>query len=98
MGDNGVAHEDLRMLYVKERDSFMKKTHELKIASLTLNELSALPQYTKVYRSIGKSYIIGDLSSVKDRLQGIIQSASVEQEKIKERLQIVEEKMKSTQL
>lgn len=87
-----LAHEHRRLVEATQR-----REHEARMANLTFKELSNLPQETAVFRTVGKSFLISDMSSVKEKLSMVATNALSEREKLTVRLPVLEESIKTAE-
>lgn len=74
-----------------------RKDYEKKMASLTLRELESLPDATKVYKTMGRAFLLSSMPQIKDRIQSVANMASVEREKLWEKNIKLEEAIGVTQ-
>lgn len=60
-----------------------RKEHEQRVSALTLKQLQSLPnESTRVYRTLGKAFILGEMEQVQERLKNVSTSSAAEREKL----------------
>ena len=78
------------MEYRRVCETISRREYEERMAQLTTRELAALPISTKVYRSLGKAFLISNVTQVKERLGNVIDSAHNDKTKLKQRKEQLE--------
>lgn len=55
-----------------------RREREARIAQLTLDQLSTMSDDTRVYRTMGRAFLLGDMAAVRERLAGVAESSGAE--------------------
>jgi len=73
-----------------------RKEYEGKMASLTLRELEGLSDATKIYKTMGKAFLLSSMPQIKDRVQSVANMAIAEKEKLREKNIRLEESIRAS--
>lgn len=87
-----LVHEHRRLV-----DATQRREHEARMANLTFKELSNLPQETTIFRTVGKSFLLSDMTLVKEKLSTVATNALLEREKLTVRLPVLEESIRTAE-
>lgn len=89
--------QSLAMEYSKVCEVLARKEYEERVSQLSLCELAMLPDPdgTKVYKTLGRAFLLSSMDQVRERLGSVSRMAATEAQRLKERKQQLETTLKS---
>lgn len=89
--------QSLAIEYKRVCEALARKEYEERVSQLSVRELNAIPNAgsMKVYKTLGRAFLLSSMDQVKDRLETVSQAAVTEAEKLKERKRQLETTLKS---
>lgn len=89
--------QSLAVEYKKVCEALARKEYEERVSQLSIRELSLLPdtESTKVYKALGRAFLLSSMEQVKGRLETVSQMAVAEAEKLQERKRQLETTLRS---
>ena len=89
--------QSLAIEYKKVCEVLARKEYEERVSQLSIRELDMLPgsESRKVYKTLGRAFLLSSMGQVKERLGTVSQMAAAEAQKLKERKQQLETTLKS---